>query len=72
MFGDWSEEWGHEAVQSVFARPGAKPDAIFCGSDEIARGVIDALRDLNVEIPRMSPWSASTIGRSSHGKRARR
>ncbi|MBY5330567.1 LacI family transcriptional regulator [Rhizobium leguminosarum bv. viciae] len=51
MFGEWSEEWGHEAVQTVFARPGPKPDAIFCGSDEIARGVIDALRDLNVEIP---------------------
>ncbi|MGO8470023.1 substrate-binding domain-containing protein, partial [Rhizobium leguminosarum] len=41
----------HEAVQTVFARPGSKPDAIFCGSDEIARGVIDALRELNVEIP---------------------
>ncbi|MGO8048293.1 substrate-binding domain-containing protein, partial [Rhizobium johnstonii] len=26
-------------------------DAIFCGSDEIARDVIDALRDLNMEIP---------------------
>jgi LacI family transcriptional regulator len=51
MFGDWSEEWGHDAIQKVFSRPGEKPDAIFCGSDEVARGVIDALRDMNVSIP---------------------
>ncbi|MDM9624810.1 LacI family DNA-binding transcriptional regulator [Rhizobium sp. S152] len=51
MFGDWSEEWGHEAIQRVFGGAGLKPDAIFCGSDEIARGVIDALRDLDLSIP---------------------
>ena len=51
MFGDWSEEWGHAAIETVFSRSGAKPDAIFCGSDEIARGVIDALRDRNISIP---------------------
>lgn len=51
MFGDWSEEWGHEAIQRVFTSSRARPDGIFCGSDEIARGVIDALRDLNVSIP---------------------
>ncbi|MDE1992822.1 MAG: LacI family DNA-binding transcriptional regulator [Rhizobiaceae bacterium] len=51
MFGEWSEEWGHEAVERVFVGSGEKPDAIFCGSDEIARGVIDALRDMNISIP---------------------
>jgi len=51
MFGDWSEEWGHAAIETVFSRSDAKPDAIFCGSDEIARGVIDALRDRNISIP---------------------
>jgi LacI family transcriptional regulator len=51
MFGEWSEEWGHAAIERVFARPGPRPDAIFCGSDEIARGVIDALRDRDVSIP---------------------
>ncbi len=35
----------------MFARSGPRPDAIFCGSDEIARGVIDALRDRDVSIP---------------------
>ncbi len=51
LFGNWSEEWGREAVDTVFGREGSKPDAIFCGSDEIARGVIDALRDVNISVP---------------------
>ncbi|MFB9948620.1 LacI family DNA-binding transcriptional regulator [Rhizobium puerariae] len=52
MVGDWSEEWGYEAIEAVFsgnAHP--RPDAIFCGNDEIARGVIDALRDRNISVP---------------------
>lgn len=51
MYGQWSEEWGHAAIDIVFSRSGPRPDGIFCGSDEIARGVIDALRDRNVSIP---------------------
>ncbi|MBB3657732.1 LacI family transcriptional regulator [Rhizobium sp. BK650] len=51
MFGDWSEEWGHAAIEMVYSRPGPRPDGIFCGSDEIARGVIDALRDRDISIP---------------------
>lgn len=51
LFGDWTEEWGHEAVGLLFARPGPRAQAIFCGSDEIARGVIDALRDRGVDVP---------------------
>jgi LacI family transcriptional regulator len=55
MFGEWSEEWGREAVEAVFSKsdksPGEIPDAIFCGSDEIARGAIDALRDMDVRVP---------------------
>lgn len=51
MFGDWSEEWGREAVAQMLARGDARPDAIFCGSDEIARGVIDTLRDNAIAIP---------------------
>lgn len=50
-FGDWTEEWGYEAVERVFTRDGKRPDAIFCGSDEIARGAIDALRDLDISVP---------------------
>lgn len=51
MFGDWSEEWGHEAIERAFSQNGIRPDGIFCGNDEIARGVIDALRDRGISVP---------------------
>ncbi|HHY48447.1 MAG TPA: LacI family transcriptional regulator, partial [Alphaproteobacteria bacterium] len=44
LAGAWSEEWGREAVSLLFAGP-ARPDAVFCGNDQIARGVAEALRD---------------------------
>lgn len=48
--GSWSEAWGHEAVAQLWARP-EPPDGIFCGNDQIARGVIDALRERQVLVP---------------------
>ncbi|WP_407943718.1 LacI family DNA-binding transcriptional regulator [Martelella alba] len=51
MFGDWSEEWGHEAIDQLLSSGTPLPDGIFCGSDEIARGVIDALRDRTILVP---------------------
>ncbi|MCL8000257.1 LacI family transcriptional regulator [Brucella sp. 21LCYQ03] len=50
-FGEWSEEWGYEAVERIFVNTHQQPDAIFCGSDEIARGAIDALRNLGLSVP---------------------
>ncbi|MGD1039176.1 MAG: LacI family DNA-binding transcriptional regulator [Roseiarcus sp.] len=49
--GNWSEAWGREAVQDMFSNSRAGPDALFCGNDQIARGVIDALRDMGRSIP---------------------
>lgn len=51
MYGIWAENWGHEAVQRIWSRPGEKPDAIFCGNDQIARGVVDALRERGIKVP---------------------
>ena len=55
LFGDWSEQWGREAVDRLLAgRDHAGDlgiDAIMCGSDQIARGVTDRLRELDVEVP---------------------
>ena len=49
--GKWSEAWGREAVQRLFA-PGAQyPDAIFGGNDQIARGAADALREAGLRVP---------------------
>jgi LacI family transcriptional regulator len=50
LHGAWSEAWGHEAVAHLWAE-GTPPDGIFCGNDQIARGVVDALRERGVAIP---------------------
>ncbi|MBS1168494.1 MAG: LacI family transcriptional regulator protein [Proteobacteria bacterium] len=49
--GVWSEAWGHEAVAQLWERSGDKPDGIFCGNDQIARGVVDDLRERGVRVP---------------------
>jgi LacI family transcriptional regulator, galactose operon repressor len=48
MYGGWDESWGREAAGRLLA---ARPDAIFCGSDQIARGAADTLRALGRRIP---------------------
>jgi LacI family transcriptional regulator len=50
LHGAWSEAWGHEAVAQLWAQS-SKADAIFCGNDQIARGVVDALRERGVCVP---------------------
>ena len=50
-YGAWSEAWGHAAIARIWGGPGPHPDGIFCGNDQIARGVIDALRERGVDVP---------------------
>jgi LacI family transcriptional regulator len=38
-------------VAQLFRGRRAPPDAIFCGNDQIARGVADALRERGVAVP---------------------
>jgi LacI family transcriptional regulator len=49
--GSWSEEWGREAVARLFVKGRDAPDAIFCGNDQIARGVADSLRERGIGVP---------------------
>jgi LacI family transcriptional regulator len=49
--GEWTEAWGHQSVAALFDRDGARPDGIFCGNDQIARGVVDALRERGIRVP---------------------
>lgn len=50
MYGAWSQRWGrHAASMLLNAHPDI--DAIFCGSDQIATGVIDTLWDLGRRVP---------------------
>jgi LacI family transcriptional regulator len=49
--GRWSEAWGRETTQDLFSRRRAAPDALFCGNDQIARGAVDALREMGLAVP---------------------
>jgi LacI family transcriptional regulator len=49
--GVWSEAWGREAVARLFNGGTPKPDALFCGNDQIARGAADALREMGLAVP---------------------
>ncbi len=49
--GHWSEAWGREATQNLMSRRRGAPDALFCGNDQIARGAVDALREMGLEVP---------------------
>jgi LacI family transcriptional regulator len=49
--GHWSEAWGRQAAQTLFSRRGAMPDALLCGNDQIARGAVDALREMGLAVP---------------------
>jgi len=50
MYGEWSERWGRDATAMLLAQH-PEVDAILCGSDQIARGVLDTARDLNRTVP---------------------
>lgn len=51
LTGSWSEGWGREAVAQLFAGKRTRPDAVFCGNDQIARGACEALRELGIDVP---------------------
>ncbi|MFI5907562.1 LacI family DNA-binding transcriptional regulator [Dactylosporangium sp. NPDC051541] len=54
LHGEWSEAWGRHAVGMLLSArrdEGADVDAVFCGSDQIARGVAEALREAGRTIP---------------------
>jgi LacI family transcriptional regulator len=50
LWGEWSEMWGREAAH-ILLRSGEDVDAVFCGSDQVARGVSDALREAGRRVP---------------------
>ncbi|WP_433073112.1 LacI family DNA-binding transcriptional regulator [Dactylosporangium sp. CA-052675] len=60
LHGEWSEAWGRQAAGILLSTAtgtatatatGAGFDAVFCGSDQIARGVAEALREAGRRIP---------------------
>lgn len=62
IFGAWTESWGRGATRALIERHGVARgsdptgsddgiDAIICGSDQIARGCLDALREMGLSVP---------------------
>jgi len=52
MTGHWSEAWGRTAAGMLLRRPVAdRVDGVFCGSDQIARGLTDGLREAGARVP---------------------
>jgi LacI family transcriptional regulator len=50
LFGDWTQRWARQATRILLtAHP--ETDAIFCGSDQLATGVADALHEMGRRIP---------------------
>lgn len=50
LFGDWSERWGREAADRLI-QSGIAFDGVFCGSDQIARGLVDGLTGTGIRVP---------------------
>jgi LacI family transcriptional regulator len=49
-YGEWSERWGRQAVSAILRRD-PQVDAVVCGSDQVARGVCDGLREAGRAVP---------------------
>jgi LacI family transcriptional regulator len=50
LFGQWSENWGRQCTETLL-QSGRRFDAVLAGSDQIARGVLDQLRESGLSVP---------------------
>ena len=50
LLGSWTEAWGRTAAAQLLRRD-REVDGVVCGSDQIARGVADGLREAGAEVP---------------------
>ncbi|WP_405727035.1 LacI family transcriptional regulator [Streptomyces sp. NBC_00028] len=66
-FGSWSEGWGRAAVALLLDQH-PDVDAVLCGNDQIARGVVDVLRERGQRVPEdvavmgFDNWQVMTSG----------
>jgi len=57
LLGEFSEAWGRAACRKILSED-PPTDGFLCGNDQIARGVLDVLRDSGIQVPR----HASVVG----------
>jgi LacI family transcriptional regulator len=50
LYGEWTEEWGRQAADMLL-RSVPRLDAVFCGNDQVARGVAEAVREAGRRVP---------------------
>jgi LacI family transcriptional regulator, galactose operon repressor len=50
LYGSWTEAWGRQAAH-ILLRAEPELDGLYCGSDLIARGALDALRENGRDVP---------------------
>jgi LacI family transcriptional regulator len=50
LSGPWQESWGYTAAHYLIKQD-PSIDALFCGSDQLARGAVEALHELGIRIP---------------------
>lgn len=50
LFGPWGERWGRRCTESL-VESGERFDALLCGSDQLARGALDQLRESKLSVP---------------------
>jgi LacI family transcriptional regulator len=71
QFGSWTEQWGRNAAAQLIEQY-PEVDGILCGNDQIARGVLDIIREAGWSIPgRVSVmgydnWEVFTTGARPH------
>jgi LacI family transcriptional regulator len=50
LYGDWTESWGRDAAATLLLQ-NPEIDGIFCTNDQIARGVLEHLREASIPVP---------------------
>jgi LacI family transcriptional regulator len=48
LYGEWSEAWGRQAARMLLT---SGVDAVFCGSDQIARGLVEGMQAAGKVVP---------------------
>ncbi|MET0234391.1 MAG: LacI family DNA-binding transcriptional regulator [Kibdelosporangium sp.] len=51
LLGDFTIDWGRAGAKQLLAQPIGLPDAIICGNDMIALGVLQVLLDAGLNVP---------------------
>ncbi|WP_030160009.1 LacI family DNA-binding transcriptional regulator [Glycomyces sp. NRRL B-16210] len=70
-YGTWQEGWGRAAAAMLLDRE-PEVDAVLCGSDQVARGVLDTLRERGRRVPEdvavmgFDNWEVMTSGARPH------